>query len=301
MILPDGRKEEAMLSPAMAMPSDSREQLFTLLDTVHEQYQNQLFSDDPHAQKALEYLKDQRGFSEDEIKKCGFGYSTGREIWTGMREEGWKEQDVISCGLASKRDGDRLKPAFFSRIMIPIHNEEGRLVAFGGRSIVDDPKIPKYINSSETPLFSKKNVLFGLDKARDSIIKEGNVLVVEGYMDALALRKAGIVNVVATMGTALTDQHVAQLERISPDVTYSFDNDKPGRKATELAIERAGARVGILTLEVPAKDADEYLRSHSKDDFVNLKSERISVPAQLLSKKTEKPARKELESVSILD
>jgi DNA primase len=272
------------------------------MDSMNSQYHDQLFSDLPDAKKARDYLE-KRGFSENEIREFGFGFATGREIWNGMREEGWKEQDLLACGLVSKRDENRLKPVFFSRITIPIRDDEGKLIAFGARSIIDDhdKKIPKYINSPQSPLFAKQDTLFGLDSARDAIVREKNVIVVEGYMDVIALRKAGIYNVVATMGTALSENHVEKLKRLTPDVTFSFDGDKAGKLADVRAREITKSHVGILSFSVPEKDVDEYLKGHSRDDLLGIKNDRVSVPAEILSKKIEKTFREAPESVSILD
>jgi DNA primase len=288
MRLPDGTQKESVLisrPPERAAPDRN---LHEMVDAMHSVYQTQLHANTPAAQQAREYLTGVRGFSMEEIKDFQFGLSTGKEIFQGVKEEGWQERDLLLSGLASKRDDSRLKPVFANRVMIPIRDEEGQLVAFGGRSIAEDPerKVPKYMNSPESPLFSKKNTLYNLDKARDAIIKEGCAIVVEGYMDVLSLRRKGINNVVATLGTAFTEGHIDKLAELTPNITLCFDTDKAGISATKRACDLGKSRLGIHLLTLPAKDIDEFLREHSREDFSALHAKRISVPAEIHQEKS---------------
>jgi DNA primase len=196
-------------------------------------------------EQAKSYLRE-RGFSDENILKFGFGLtpSEGYGLVKHLRSLGFRENDMIRASMASiSAKTGRPYDFFRDRIMIPIRDAQGRVIAFGGRTTVQDPA--KYKNSGSTPLFDKSAVLFGLDHARESIKDRRSAIIVEGYMDALCLWQEGLSEVVASMGTALTVRQLKLLwqQTRTPEVIVLFDGDAAGHKATLAAIE--------VVLEVP--------------------------------------------------
>lgn len=185
------------------------------------------------------YLRS-RGFSEEMIKDVGFGYAPDRRqgLVNYLLQKGVSLKDAITASVATTSKKDKQTYDFFRhRLMIPIRDQHGRLVAFGGRAMGDD--LAKYKNSRETPLFNKSDILFGLDKARDSIRKKKRAIVVEGYMDALQLWNHGFDEAVACLGTALTAGHMQRLGQMTEKVILFFDGDKAGERASLKAVSQA--------------------------------------------------------------
>jgi len=215
-------------------------------------------------------LKSQRRLEEETIQQFQLGYAP--EGWETIyrylvEHKGKPVQQVEQAGLIVPRKESRgYYDRFRDRLMIPIHDTQGRIIGFGGRTLKDEQ--PKYLNSPDTPLFDKGKTLFALDKARDAIAKLDKAVVVEGYFDAIALHAAGITNVVASLGTALSQQQVKQLLRYteSKQIVLNFDADKAGTQASERAIAEISAlvysgQVQLRVLNLPdGKDADEFLK-----------------------------------------
>ncbi|MDI9639257.1 DNA primase [Oscillatoria amoena NRMC-F 0135] len=245
-----------------------REQLYEILALAASFYQHALRQD--IGKTALTYLKQTREFSETTIQAFQLGYApAGWETLYGylVEQKRYSVQLVEQAGLIVPRQkGSGYYDRFRDRLMIPIHDTQGRIIGFGGRTLTDEQ--PKYLNSPETELFDKGKTLFGLDKAKDAISKQDRVVVVEGYFDAIALHAAGITNVVASLGTALSSDQIRQLLRYtdSKQVIFNFDADKAGIQATERAIGEVAdlaykGQVQLRILNLPGgKDADEYLR-----------------------------------------
>jgi DNA primase len=191
--------------------------------------------------KAREYLK-RRGFGLDVAKRWSIGYAPGHGSLTGhLRSEGFSGAEIIDANVALA--GDRgMRDRFYERVMFPIKDLQGRTVGFGGRVLGDAE--PKYLNTQETPIFHKSRNLYAIDVAKNEIVKAGAALVVEGYTDVIALHEAGVKNVVATLGTALTRQHVKLLSRFSKRIVYLFDADEAGMRAAERAAEFIDVSVG---------------------------------------------------------
>ena len=247
-----------------------REQLYEILAVTASFYQHTLRQS--QGQLALKYLQANRRLSEETIQQFQLGYAPS----------GWEtlyryliEVKRYSVGLVEKaglivprKAGGGYYDRFRDRLIIPIHDVQGRVIGFGGRSLGDEQ--PKYLNSPETELFDKGKTLFALDKARDAITKQDQAVVVEGYFDAIALHAAGITNVVASLGTALSQEQVRQLLRYteSKRIILNFDADAAGTKASERAISEIaplvyGGLVQLRILNLPdGKDADEFL-SHT--------------------------------------
>ena len=250
--------------PIKIEKGEGTSELFTSLYQLHEiavkLYQKNLFSDD--GQKALEYLK-ARNLKEDIIKqfKIGLAFNAWDQLVKQCKNKGFTQTQIIKSGLFTRSDKG-IFDRFRSRIMFPIFHPSGKPFAFGGRiHNSDDPA--KYLNSPETPLYKKSNVFYGLQATRDSIRKEGFVILVEGYMDFLKLYQASIHPVVSVSGTAFTLKHASSLSRITQKVILLYDGDEAGGTATE----RAGwvlLRSGLIPSVVrPPKgtDPDDWVSS----------------------------------------
>ena len=178
---------------------------------------------------------------------------------------------MLSDGLAAERqNGGGIYDRFRNRIIIPIADERGRVVGFGGR-VLDD-STPKYLNTPETVLFNKRRILFGLDRANHAIKQAGYAIVVEGYMDAISVFSAGVKNVVASLGTAFTAEHCKLLLRYAPAIYFCYDSDNAGQKATIRAlsiVQGTGATVRVIVVP-DGKDPDEYIRKHGAEAFQQL-------------------------------
>ncbi|GAB4274852.1 MAG: DNA primase [Coriobacteriia bacterium] len=238
------------------MPTGERERLFEALREAATFYHETLLrSRSAEAQRAREYLAS-RGFGSEVAKRWGLGFapSAGNPLVKALAAKGVARDDMLKANLALGGRGQGLKDRFFGRVMFPITDLAGNVVGFGGRVLGDGH--PKYLNSQETPVFSKSRILYGLDKAKADIVREKTAVVVEGYTDVIALHEAGMKNVVATLGTALTAQHVRLLARFAERVVYLFDGDEAGRRAAERAIEflewqaTPESRAGRIELEV---------------------------------------------------
>ena len=243
--------------PILIEKGEGTSELFTSLYQLHEiavkLYQKNLFSED--GQKALEYLK-ARNLKEDIIKqfKIGLAFNAWDQLVKQCKNKGFTQTQIIKSGLFTRSDKG-IFDRFRSRIMFPIFHPSGKPIAFGGRiHNSDDPA--KYLNSPETPLYKKSNVFYGLQATRDSIRKEGFVILVEGYMDFLKLYQASIHPVVSVSGTAFTLKHASSLSRITQKVILLYDGDEAGGTATE----RAGwvlLRSGLIPSVVrPPKGTD---------------------------------------------
>jgi DNA primase len=246
--------------------------LYDVLESVSTFYQKQL-KENP---EAVEYLK-QRGVSGEIARDFAIGYAPGG--WDrlikhlGNNEEGLaklRKTGMLSQGKSGEYD------KFRNRIMFPIHDRRGRVIAFGGRALEDDG--PKYLNSPETELFHKGRELYGLYLARRSQAKLDRILVVEGYMDVVALAQYGFRNCVATLGTATTGDHAELLFRAADEVVFCFDGDRAGRKAAWRALEntlprlREGRHARFLFLP-DGEDPDSMVRKHGTEEFASLLEE----------------------------
>ena len=227
-----------------------------------------LLADDPNAREALAYLEKKRGLSRATVTHFGLGYSPASfDVFSNhMRSKGYTEEELIAgflCGRSEKTG--RLYDSFRNRVMFPIIDLVGNVIAFGGR--VMDDSTPKYKNSSDTPVFKKSKNLFALNFARTSCAEQ--LILCEGYMDVIALHAAGFTNAVATLGTALTEEQVRMLTRYTKKVIISYDMDEAGRRAADRAVRMfgdVGMEVKLLRLS-DAKDPDEYIKKFGADRF----------------------------------
>lgn len=191
--------------------------------------------------EALKYLHG-RGLKDETIKefRIGFAPADWRELFQYLLERGVKEKDMLSVGLIKRKEGtDSFYDTFRGRIMFPINDSAGRVVGFSGRILVSDDKSPKYLNSPETLLFNKSDILFGLDKAKKGIRLKDYSILVEGQMDLVMLHQVGIDNTVASSGTALTENHLVKLRRLSNRIIMAYDGDSAGFSASNRSAQIA--------------------------------------------------------------
>ena len=214
-----------------------------------------------------------RGIREETIEEFQLGYAPPAwdKLSTAFLKRGIKQEFLLASGLSAERkQGNGLYDRFRGRVIIPIADERGRVVGFGGR-VLDD-STPKYLNTPETILFNKRKILFGLDRSHRAIQQEGRAIVVEGYMDAISVFDAGVHNVVASLGTSFTPEHAKKLLHYAPEICFCYDSDEAGQKATirALSIVRdTGAVVRVIVVP-DGKDPDEFIRRHGADAFRKL-------------------------------
>ena len=225
-------------------------------------------------EKGRKYLA-ARGITENVVKafKLGFAPDSWDSLTKSLTAHGFNEKQIVSAGLALERkNGDGIYDRLRDRVIIPISDISGKAVAFGGRILVADENQPKYLNTPETEIFSKGKLLFGLDKSNRAIISANTAIVVEGYMDAISLYSAGIENVVASLGTAFTENHAKILSRYARRIIFCYDSDEAGQRATVRALpimKNTGAEVFVLIVP-DGKDPDEFIQKHGKADFEEL-------------------------------
>ena len=240
-----------------------QERLWALMKEAARYFHAQLYS--PAGAEGLAYAQ-KRGMPKGTLTTFGIGFAPN--TWSGltdaMKKKGYTEQELIDAGLVSQK-GNRIYDRFRNRLMFPIIDVRGNIIGFGGR--VMDDSTPKYLNSPETLIFNKRKNLFGLNLAKKS--KLGYLILVEGYMDAIALHQYGFDCAVASLGTSLTEEHAVLLSRYTEQVVLIYDGDEAGQRATRRAIpmlEKAGISVKVLKMR-DAKDPDEYLRKFGADKF----------------------------------
>ena len=275
--------EEAQSAEAVAAAERSTD-LLDLLAEAEAWYRKQL-KDHPDAKQAVDYLK-ARGLTGEIAASFGIGFAP--EGWDNLLKAlGTSEariEGLFQAGMLIKKDKGGYYDRFRQRIMFPIHDYRGRVVGFGGRILGDGE--PKYLNSPETPVFHKGREAYGLFRARDAIRREQRVLVVEGYMDVVALAQFGIDYAVATLGTATTPDHLERLFRYAPEVVFAFDGDRAGREAAWRALETAlpvlesGRQVSFLFLP-EGEDPDTMVRKEGAENFALRVRQAQSLPAYL--------------------
>jgi DNA primase len=235
---------------------------------------HELLKTDPLCQHARDYLKG-RGFGREMAERWEIGWmpENSRVFLDWARSKNFTGKDLVASGLASLKDEDRpangIYVRFRDRLMFPIRNEVGDVIAFSGRQLKDDPRSGKYINSPETDIFKKSNVLFALDRAKKAILKEKAVILCEGQIDAIACHEGGVENAIAPLGTAFTSQHARILKRYAQTAVLCFDADNAGVKACERAFrELAPEGLSVKVVELPAgDDPDTYLKAHGVEGF----------------------------------
>lgn len=247
-----------------------RESLFLIMQFAEKYFSEQLTDSEEGKSIALSYFRE-RGFGDSVIKKFSLGYNPeGRDSFTKTAlEKGYKLEYLIKLGLTRSKD-DRHFDFFQGRVMFPIHSVGGRVIGFGGRTLRNDKNLAKYFNSPESELYNKSRILYGLFQAKNKIVSEDNCYLVEGYTDVVSLQQAGIENVVASSGTALTKEQIALIRRYTKNITILYDGDKAGIKASFRGIDlilEAGMTVRVI-LFPDGHDPDSFSKSVNSDELI---------------------------------
>lgn len=262
-------KEEAMTEEDIAR-NNNRESMFALNSWAAEYFQRYMFNEAEGRSVGLTYFSSARGFSDATIHKFGLGFcpSSNNRFLTDARAAGYKDEYLVSTGLAFQRESDgSLHDRFYDRVMFPIHNVSGRVVGFGGRTLRTDKKVAKYQNSPESEIYNKRRELYGLFFAKKTIQTEDCAILVEGYADVISMHQAGVENVVASSGTSLTEEQVRLISRFTRNITLMFDGDVAGVKAALRGVdiilkEDMNVRIVLLPEE---HDPDTFARANDSD------------------------------------
>lgn len=262
--------EETEQTEAEKANTDIRESMYLVSEFAAKYFQDVLVNSEEGKAIGLSYFKE-RGFTNETIKKFNLGYSP--ETWDALTKEalgkGYKLEFLESTGLTIPRE-DRPFDRFKGRVMFPIQSMSGRVLGFGGRILTNDKKAAKYLNSPESDIYHKSKVLYGIYHAKQSIAKQNNCYLVEGYTDVIQFHQAGIENVVASSGTALTPDQIRLINRLTRNITVLFDGDAAGLRAAIRGIDlilEEGMNVRVCSFP-QGEDPDSFARKNSHDDLV---------------------------------
>jgi DNA primase len=241
--------------------AERKKRLYAATELATTYYQQSLLQN----QHALEYVFKKRGLSKEIVQDFRIGYSptSGDALVQFLVKKGYSRKEIDDAGLTNRFGGDM----FRGRMMVPLMDGSGQVIGFTARIIEDDPKAPKYMNTSQTLLYDKSRHVFGLSQAKEAIRKNDYAVIVEGNLDVVSSHQVDVRQVVATAGTAITEHHLRALARLSGNVRLSFDGDKAGIAATERAIpiaQQVGVDITIVTLPGDAKDPDELIQQDPK-------------------------------------
>ena len=250
--------------------NNDRESMFALNGWASEYFSKYLTGNPEGKSIGYSYFSQKRGFTDATIKKFGLGFcsAAGDAMCEAALAAGYKSEYLLSTGLAFQREGDgRLRDRFRDRVIFPVHNISGRVVAFGGRTLRTDKSVAKYQNSPESEIYSKKRELYGLYFAKKAIQQLDFAIMVEGYTDVISMHQAGVENVVSSSGTSLTVEQIQLLHRFTRNITVIYDGDSAGIKASLRGIDlilKEGMNVRVVLLPEP-EDPDSFARSHTAE------------------------------------
>lgn len=288
--------EEDAPSAEVQQERSERESLSLVSEFAHKWFQHQLHETDAGQAIGLSYFYE-RGFTTETIRKFQLGYSP--DSWDAFSKEaieaGYNPQHLIKTGISRERDRNGNKELwdfFHGRVMFPIHNISGKVIAFAGRTLKVEKEVAKYFNSPESELYNKSNVLFGLNLAKNAMVKQDVAFLVEGYTDVISLHQSGIENVVASSGTSLTEGQIKLIRRYTPNITILYDGDAAGIKASFRGIDmilKEGLNVRVV-LFPDGDDPDSFARKHSvteiqqfiathAQDFIRFKTSQLLTEA----------------------
>lgn len=281
--------EEEQQTDEQVAEQNEREALYLVLAYAQRTFTANLLHTEEGQSIGLSYFKE-RGFSKETIDKFELGYCFDRYDSFGNKalEEQYNRKFLIDSGLCLERE-DKLIDRFKGRVMFPIHNLSGRVIAFGGRTLRNDKKVAKYINSPETDVYHKSKIVYGIFQAKAEIIKQDNCYMVEGYTDVISLHQAGIHNVVASSGTSLTVEQIRLIKRYTNNLTIMYDGDDAGIKASfrgiDLVLEEG---MNIRTVLFPdGEDPDSFSKKMDEVELTNFiqanSKDFIQFKAQLLA------------------
>lgn len=304
--------EERNQTPEAIASANERESLLIALDYAAKKFEENLWEDEEGKAVGKSYFYE-RGFREDTIKKFSLGYS--KKEWGSFTDEAIKigySLDILQkAGLTKTSESGKSFDMFRERVIFPFHNLSGRVIAFGGRQLVKDDKSPKYLNSPETEVYKKSEILYGIYFAKNSIRQNDKCYLVEGYTDVITLSQAGIENVAASSGTSLTEGQVKQIYRFTKNVCIIYDGDPAGLKAALRGIDivlAGGLNVKIILLP-DGEDPDTYCKNlggaafqkyldENEKDFILYKSELLVGEAKNDPVKKSAAIRDIVESIS---
>lgn len=263
---------EEKLTEEEVKEKDEIASIFIVLTYAQKFYHDYLINSDAGKSIGLKYLEN-RGIGKELVTKFGIGFCPG-EINTFTKKaisEGYNEKYLLDSGLSIKSSQGELIDRFRERVIFPIRSVTGRVLGFGGRTLKTDKKEAKYINSPETKIYNKSHVLFGLDLAKDQIRRSDECYLVEGYTDVIGLHKKGIHNVVASLGTSLTQEHTKLVKRYTNNLTFIFDGDEAGIKASLRGIDIAlKNELNIKAIALPdGEDPDSFSSKNDQEDLNN--------------------------------
>lgn len=263
--------EETEQSTEEIAEANEKESMYLVSEFAQKFFQNAMLNSDEGQAVGLSYFKE-RGFTTETIKKFGLGYSP--EAWDVFTKEalgnGFKLEFLEKTGLTIPREDGRHFDRFKGRVMFPIHSMSGRVLGFGGRILTNDKKVAKYVNSPESEIYHKSKILYGIFYAKQAIAKLDNCFLCEGYTDVIQLHQAGIENVVASSGTALTPDQIRLVNRLTKNITVLFDGDAAGLRASIRGIDlilEEGMNVKVCTFP-DGEDPDSFAKKASYDDLI---------------------------------
>jgi DNA primase len=262
--------EEKELTAEEIQQRNERESLMAVTSFAQKYFSRQLETEEGRA-IGLSYFR-KRGFRDDIIRLFQLGYSPERRnaFSSEALKSGYRQNYLVQTGLSIERD-ERLFDRFSGRVIFPIHALSGSVIGFGGRTLKSDKKLAKYVNSPESEIYHKSKVLYGLFQAKKAIVARDRCFLVEGYTDVIAMHQAGIENVVASSGTALTTEQIRLIKRFTPNITILYDGDEAGIKASFRGIDmilEEGMNVKVVILP-EGEDPDSYSRTHSSSEFLD--------------------------------
>ena len=243
---------------------------YEILSKVEKYYVDNLINN----KEATTYIEN-RGFTEEDIKKYNIGFSSNQwdDLYNFLTKEGYGEKELIELGLIKKNENGNIFDVFRNRIMFPIVNSYSKTIGFGGRIIENNENAPKYLNSPDSLVFNKGKELFGLTNRGQDIKKKGFAILMEGYLDVLTSHKYGFNSAVASLGTSLTEDQVILLKKYTNNVVIAYDNDEAGKNAILKAMyifKKHDFNVKCLVVNDTIKDPDEYLRKRGKKEFTKI-------------------------------
>lgn len=268
--------EEREMTDEERRAESARENMLALNDFVMRYFEKNLHDTQEGRDIGLSYFR-YRGISDAMIERFHLGYALeGRdELFNAAVARGYSEEYLFSTGVCTRTDDGRVYDRFRGRVIYPILSLSGKVVAFGGRTLSKEKKIAKYVNSPESDIYMKRRELYGLYQAKQAISKAQRCIIVEGYMDVISMHQAGVCNVVASSGTALTVQQVRLIKRFTNNVTLIYDSDAAGIKASLRGIElllQDGMNIKVLLLP-PGDDPDSFAQNHSSTEVEQYISE----------------------------
>lgn len=263
-------KEDATQRDEELASQSERDSLYIIMNFARDHYRELLSRSEEGKSIGLSYFRE-RGFNDRTIEKFELGYSLGE--WDNLRRsavgKGYSEEMLEKSGLLIRKEDGKKYDRFRGRVIFPVHNLSGKVIAFGARILTKEKDQPKYINSPETEIYHKSNVLYGLFQAKNAIRKEEFCYLVEGYTDVISLHQAEVENVVASSGTALTEEQIKLLRRFTENVTVLYDGDVAGIKAAVRGIDlvlKGGLNVRIVLLP-DGEDPDSFSRKQGSSAF----------------------------------